>query len=625
LRQPNRRGALLPFDSGENAINPNAGILKISKRISDRYPFTISADQTEINFTLNQNRGNNLPLDTILFNDEQLQSFIMRGFAVVHPQVPPIFHDNLCRQLVEEGSPDDHILEKVPQVYDILHDPGVAGALTSILGENYRLERPRYSHSSAPNAERDGEYWHQDYPLHVRFRYHLPRFVNVFYYPQEITDSIGPTAVLPGSQYCMTRPLDIVDEHLTCRPGAVVIMHADLWHQGRPNCGDRIRHMMRFVFSRQEDPTHPSWQSQNPIWSLPRAPRQRHKSIWNAVWRWYHGAQPSNSELDLRVSQHDIPQLLRALHEPDIAVRRMAADDLAFADVDKVTSSTCRELYNVLSGSLYDADEAVRLNAAYALSTLGEGALPTLVNALRAEAQSTWRQNLNRRVTLDGKGNSDFTNPSQLLLPQSIAALGRVAVPALISILREGDEATRSAAAITLACLGRQAHEAASALLDALRDQSEWVRRNAAEALGNMGPLDGSTASAITTAWQQHFEPDILRTCVRWQASEALTHDALVEILRPRGLIVSAADIAKWTEQYAQESDQPVAPRPPKNSVAWRIDESYGLVCGKETYVYRAIDGDGRTIDFYLKPLRGSMSAKAFFKNVLGCATADSN
>ncbi|MCE2750298.1 MAG: hypothetical protein LW720_00270 [Pirellula sp.] len=55
MRRPIRLGALLPFDSGENAINPNAGILKISKQMSDRYPFTISADQTEIHFTLNQN------------------------------------------------------------------------------------------------------------------------------------------------------------------------------------------------------------------------------------------------------------------------------------------------------------------------------------------------------------------------------------------------------------------------------------------------------------------------------------------------------------------------------------------------------------------------------------------
>lgn len=56
LRQPNWLGALLPFDSGEDAINPNAGILKISKQISERYAFTINADQTEIHFTLKQNK-----------------------------------------------------------------------------------------------------------------------------------------------------------------------------------------------------------------------------------------------------------------------------------------------------------------------------------------------------------------------------------------------------------------------------------------------------------------------------------------------------------------------------------------------------------------------------------------
>ncbi len=55
MRQPIRLGAFLPFDSGEIAINPNAGILKISKQISDSYPFKINADQIEVHFTLNQN------------------------------------------------------------------------------------------------------------------------------------------------------------------------------------------------------------------------------------------------------------------------------------------------------------------------------------------------------------------------------------------------------------------------------------------------------------------------------------------------------------------------------------------------------------------------------------------
>jgi len=40
---------------GENVIDPFAGILKISRQFSDRYPFTISADQTEIHSSLDQN------------------------------------------------------------------------------------------------------------------------------------------------------------------------------------------------------------------------------------------------------------------------------------------------------------------------------------------------------------------------------------------------------------------------------------------------------------------------------------------------------------------------------------------------------------------------------------------
>jgi hypothetical protein len=55
LHQPNWLGARLPFDSVENAINPNAGILKILKQISDHNPFTINADQTKIHCSLNQN------------------------------------------------------------------------------------------------------------------------------------------------------------------------------------------------------------------------------------------------------------------------------------------------------------------------------------------------------------------------------------------------------------------------------------------------------------------------------------------------------------------------------------------------------------------------------------------
>ncbi len=54
FRQPLPLGTFLPFDYGENVINPKIRRKKLSKQMSDRYPFTMDADPTEIHITLNQ-------------------------------------------------------------------------------------------------------------------------------------------------------------------------------------------------------------------------------------------------------------------------------------------------------------------------------------------------------------------------------------------------------------------------------------------------------------------------------------------------------------------------------------------------------------------------------------------
>lgn len=39
-------------------------------------------------------------------------------------------------------------------------------------------------------------------------------------------------------------------------------------------------------------------------------------------------------------------------------------------------------------------------------------------------------------------------------------------------------------------------------------------------------------------------------------------------------------------------------------STSWRVDETYVKVRGRWTYLYRAVDKFGNTIDFYLSPTR---------------------
>ena len=171
-----------------------------------------------------------------------------------------------------------------------------------------------------------------------------------------------------------------------------------------------------------------------------------------------------------------------------------------------------------LQDGLNDEDEAARLNAAYALGTIGEPTIPTLIEALRQESKAAWNRNLDR---------NDFTNPSQLDSIYGLAAIGEPAVPALIEVLGDTDWWTRAGSAAALGCMGGPAHGAVPALSEALKDDSEWVGRNAAAALGNIGPSARSAVPALIEALRDS------RTVSRWSLSDSpLRENAIIALAK---------------------------------------------------------------------------------------------
>ena len=117
--------------------------------------------------------------------------------------------------------------------------------------------------------------------------------------------------------------------------------------------------------------------------------------------------------------------------------------------------------------------------------------------------------------------------------------------------------------------------------------------------------------------WKQ-FQPDIILLCTRWYLRYSLTYRDLVEMMRERGLSMAHTTIMRWVHQYSPELDKRTRPHLRPTGDSWKADETYLKIKGKWMYLYRAVDKEGATIDFYLSAHRDQLAAARFLKKALG-------
>ena len=80
-----------------------------------------------------------------------------------------------------------------------------------------------------------------------------------------------------------------------------------------------------------------------------------------------------------------------------------------------------------------------------------------------------------------------------------------------------------------------------------------------------------------------------------------------------RGLAVDHTTIWRWVQRYAPELNKRCRRELKPTNGSWRVDETYISVAGIGTYLYRAVDSSGATIDFWLSAQRDAAAAKVFF------------
>ncbi|MBD5797767.1 IS6 family transposase [Bacillus pseudomycoides] len=116
------------------------------------------------------------------------------------------------------------------------------------------------------------------------------------------------------------------------------------------------------------------------------------------------------------------------------------------------------------------------------------------------------------------------------------------------------------------------------------------------------------------------FAPEPILLTVRWYPRYNLSFRDLVEMMEERGLSIAHTTIMRWVHQYGPELDERVRRHLKTTNDSWRVDETYVKVKGQWMYLYRAVDSEGNTIDFYLSESRDKQAAKRFFKKALAAS-----
>ena len=197
--------------------------------------------------------------------------FASRGFVRLDAVVPDTlnaqFLDELERTFgvkdsangstmpaVAAGTDIDQAFSPDQILGQIMRLPRLKGAIESLVGPGSLLDHhfvhvlPPARKIEATGRSANAQHLHQDSTIDVRKAFDI----QLFYYPQEITEDMGGTRYLPGSHLRIVNEAAIAryqnvrgQQHVVCPAGTVFLMHHGIWHGGSINRSERTRYLYK--------------------------------------------------------------------------------------------------------------------------------------------------------------------------------------------------------------------------------------------------------------------------------------------------------------------------------------------------------------------------------------------
>ena len=115
-----------------------------------------------------------------------------------------------------------------------------------------------------------------------------------------------------------------------------------------------------------------------------------------------------------------------------------------------------------------------------------------------------------------------------------------------------------------------------------------------------------------------HFPPEVILMGIRWYLAYPLSTRHVEELMEERGVNMDHSTVNRWVIKYSPQLDQEFHRRKRSVWTSWRMDETHIKVKGEWRYLYRAVDKDGKTIDFLLTKQRDKKVARRFLNKAIG-------
>jgi transposase-like protein len=115
----------------------------------------------------------------------------------------------------------------------------------------------------------------------------------------------------------------------------------------------------------------------------------------------------------------------------------------------------------------------------------------------------------------------------------------------------------------------------------------------------------------------RQFASEVILWAVRWYLMFPVSYRDLELMLRDRGAAADHTTLFRWIQADAADWEKRIRPHLRPSNGSWRVDETYIRVKGRWTYLYRAVDSRGQTIDFLLSAKRDASAARRFFRKAL--------